>query len=497
MTIYDNLFPLGIGTNRFAVTGPDDQAGIEQAAQVVRSALEAGASYIDVSHTYSKGTAMEICRRAFTQTRAPRHVTVKSSFLSDKTADDALRRTETAFVKLGIDHAFCFILWNIESWAQFEEVMDKGALYDGARLVKERGLVDHICFSTHAPPEDIIKMLRSGAFEGITLSFSALNSQIMHPVLDCAAVNHVGVAVMNPLGGGLIPQQAQYFSFLRGGNDISTVQAALRYVYAHPAVKVVLSGMRSEAELQENLSAFKMPSAEAPAERIERVDRGFGRIEGFCTGCRYCEGCPQGIDVFALMQSYNATLFPKPEAAYGRKDTHLIETIGICSRLRNTFAFLPPDTATPCVKCGRCQVRCTAQLPIMERLDELYRRFSDAGFSKQSMLERLRGLIGDRRKVAFYPGGGYTAYVLGLLKEAFPGAAFELSLFDSNPGLWGTKTAGVEVRGPEGILYARPELVVVSNYTYSDEIYRDLTKRLEGRVPVVRLHRPGDVPWVF
>ena len=283
MTIYDNLFPLGIGTNRFAVTGPDDQAGIEQAAQVVRSALEAGASYIDVSYTYSKGTAMEICRRAFTQTRAPRHVTVKSSFLSDKTADDALRRTETAFVKLGIDHAFCFILWNIESWAQFEEVMDKGALYDGARLVKERGLVDHICFSTHAPPEDIIKMLRTGAFEGITLSFSALNSQIMHPVLDCAAENHVGVAVMNPLGGGLIPQQAQYFSFLRGGNDISTVQAALRYVYAHPAVKVVLSGMRSEAELQENLSAFKMPSAEAPAERIERVDRGFGRIEGFCT----------------------------------------------------------------------------------------------------------------------------------------------------------------------------------------------------------------------
>ena len=99
--------------------------------------------------------------------------------------------------------------------------------------------------------------------------------------------------------------------------------------------------------------------------------------------------------------------------------------------------------------------------------------------------------------MAFYPGGGYTAYVLGLLKEAFPGTAFELSLFDSNPGLWGTKTAGVEVRGPEGILYARPELVVVSNYTYSDEIYRDLTKRLEGRVPVVRLHRPGGVPWGF
>ena len=81
MTIYDDIFPLGIGTNRFPVKGANDEAGIEQAVSLVVAALNAGASYIDVAQTYSKATAMAVCRKAFAQTKAPRHVTVKSSFL--------------------------------------------------------------------------------------------------------------------------------------------------------------------------------------------------------------------------------------------------------------------------------------------------------------------------------------------------------------------------------------------------------------------------------
>lgn len=497
MTVYDSLVPLGVGTNRFHVTGPEDRAGIDKAAQVVISALEAGVSYIDVAQTYSRGAAMAVCKQAFAQTKAPRHVTVKSSFLSDKMADDALRRTETVFSSMGIDHAFCFVVWNIASWAQFEAIMRPGSLYDGAWLAKERGLVDHICFSTHAPPEDIIRILDSGAFEGVTLSFSALNSQIMRPVLERAQARKIGVVVMNPLGGGLIPQQKDYFSFLRGKYEVSTVQAALRYVYAHSAVKIVLSGISTKEELAENLAAFQESTQETPAERIVRVDQGFRNIDGFCTGCHYCDGCPQGIDIFALMQSYNTTLFPRPETSCGRTTGHLIEMIGICSQLRNTFGLLPPDAVNPCIRCGRCETRCTVHLPIMDRLEELYQRFSSVGFSKAAMLERLRGLIRDKRKIAFYPGGGYTAYVLELLGEAFPGVAFEISLFDSSPKLWGTKTAGIEVRGPEEITKASPELVIVSNYNYSKEIYGDLIQRLGGSIPVVKLHEPGDVPWVF
>lgn len=497
MTIYDKIFPLGLGTNRFAVSGSNDIEGIVRAAEMMVSAMEAGASYIDVAHTYSKGTAMAVCREAFARTKALRHVTVKSSFLSDKTAADALRRTESTFESLGIDHAFCFVVWNIASYAQFEDIMKKGALYDGARLAKERGLVEHICFSTHAPPGEIIHMLDSGAFEGVTLSFSALNSAIMRPVLDCAEAKGVGVVVMNPLGGGLIPQRKGFFSFLQNETEDSTVQAALRYVYAHPAVKIVLSGMASEDELRENLGAFQDPPVEKAADRVIRVDKSFQKIDGFCTGCRYCDGCPQGIPIFELMQAYNMVLFPQSESAYGRTDPRLIETMGICSRLKNTFGYLPADTVNSCVNCGRCEERCTARLPIMKRISELYDRFSCAGFSKASMLERLREIIGERRRIAFYPGGGYTAAVLTLLEEAFPGISFDISLYDTSPALWGTKISEIKVRPPQEISKVNPEIIIISNYIYSEEIYNRLIGNVNRDIPVVKLHKQWDVPWVF
>lgn len=63
--------------------------------------------------------------------------------------------------------------------------------------------------------------------------------------------------------------------------------------------------------------------------------------------------------------------------------------------------------------------------------------------------------------------------------------------------MWGAETAGIRVRNPKEIPVIAPELVVVSNYNYSEEIYNDLVRQLDGRIPVVKLHHPRDVPWVF
>lgn len=497
MTIYDNVFPLGIGTNRFEIQGVDDHAGIERSAEIVISALEAGASYIDIAGTYSKGMAETVCKLALSHTHRHCDITVKSSFLFDRSQDEALRRVETVFSNLGIDHASYFVIWNIASYQQFMEIMRKGSLYDGAIKAKENGLIDHICFSTHASPSDIIKILETGAFEGVTVSFSALNAAIMQPVLDFAFKKDVGVVVMNPLGGGVIPQNKDFFQFLCGTDDKDSVQAALRYAYAHPAVKVILSGMSSYPQLLENIETFRQTCIEKPKDRIARVDRNLRKIGIFCTGCRYCDGCPQEIPVFELMQAYNTLFFPSSPKMYNRTEPRVLENIGICSRLKNTFGYLPSDAVNPCVKCRMCEKKCTAHLPIIERIEELYVRFQEASFSKKALLDRLKYLIGDRRRIAFYPGGGYTAYVLGLLKEAYPDIKFEISLFDTNPAVWGSSIGEYIVKNPEEILAVNPELIIVSNYNYSEEIYSSLLERLQDQIPVVKLHLPEDVPWMF
>lgn len=497
MTILDNFSPFGLGTNRFPVSGPNDTAGIDRSVELMASALKAGVSYIDVAYNYSKGVAGTICKRAFQETGIRPAVTIKSNFCDDQTADSVSIRIEQEFERMGIDHAFCFVSWNVSSYAQFLEIMERGSAYEGAQRAKDQGLIDHICFSTHAPPDDIIKILDSKMFEAVTISLSALNSFGMRKVLHSAEKNDTAVIVMNPVGGGLIPQNRNYFKFLCGQDDETTVQAALRYVYAHPAVKVILSGVSSLSELQENLDAFRKPSLESPEERIARVDAGLQAVSGFCTGCRYCDGCPQNIPIHILMQAYNATLFPHAKSRFGCTDPQILENAEICSRLCNTFGYLPPSWSNPCVGCGLCESKCTAHLPIKKRLEELYHRFEVCGYSEKAMLERLREIIGEKRKIALYPSGGYSLKILSLLKTAFPDQEFDISIFDTSPALWGKSTGGHQIMPPDDILEMMPDMIVVSNFTHSEAIYASLMERLGGAVPVVKLHKQQDVPWIY
>ena len=113
MSIFKRVFPLGIGTNRLPISDPNDKDGLEKSVRLITEALDQGCSYVDVTHTYSKGMAIEACRRAFLRTSAIHYVTVKSSYLSDTTYDDAFRRIEQTFYQLGIDHAGYFVCWNI------------------------------------------------------------------------------------------------------------------------------------------------------------------------------------------------------------------------------------------------------------------------------------------------------------------------------------------------------------------------------------------------
>lgn len=147
-------------------------------------------------------------------------------------------KTGTAsFVESGTDSSH--VVWSapIHNYRDFKEIMRPGGIYEGAVRLKEEGIVEHICASLHAPPEEMIEIIESGAFEGVTVSYSMLNAARMQPVLDAALRRGVGVVVMNPLGGGVIAQNRDYFSIACGEKDGgNTIHAALRFAMAHPAV---------------------------------------------------------------------------------------------------------------------------------------------------------------------------------------------------------------------------------------------------------------------
>lgn len=499
MSIFSKHFPLGLGTSRFPILGPDDTKGIEQSIELVCKALDSGISYVDVGYNYSAGMAPFVLKEAFRQASRPFSVTAKVMHGQDRTADDARRRVELYLKTMGLEKAEYFTCWTIWNYGIFEDIMKKGGIYEGALQMKEEGLIDHICCSLHAVPEDILKIIESKAFEGITISYSILNAVNMRPVLDAAHANDIGVIVMNPLGGGVIAQNEDYFSFVCRDEEESTVHAALRFVKAHPAVDIVLGGVKSEEELKDSLSVFAKPDPELPKERLKRVMSSIAELKGFCTGCKYCEGCPEGIPTAAIMQARNALLF-EPVAAYNRTEPEeLLHHIQMFRPLLHDEGWIPETAENPCLQCGKCEKQCTQKLNIIDAVADTYRRAQQTYFTKQAHKERLRELLYEKgyTKVGLYPNGGFSNLIIRLYEEFFGEPEFEWLQFNSDPKMWGQMADERLVHSPEEIPQLKPDLVLICTYKYDQDILDSLRPYEEYGVKLEKLHRAEEMPWVF
>lgn len=500
MSVYSEFFPLGLGTSRFPVAGPDDVAGLERSVQIALRALDAGINYVDVGYNYSAGMATKVLRETFRQTTHPFSVSAKVMYGQDHTADDARKRVELYLKAMGLEKVQLFTCWTIWNYKTFEQIMAKGSIYEGALRLKDEGLIDHICCSLHAPPEDILKILESGTFEGITISYSLLNAPQMQPILDKAWEKDIGVMAMNPLGGGVIPQNRDFFSFACGDKDWGdTVHAALRFVKAHPAVDVVLGGVSSVEELEDSLGVLTTPDPELPAERLERVLKKTCELKDFCTDCKYCEGCPKGIPTSQIMNARNSLLFA-PIKSYNREGPEsLLRNIQIFRPLLHDHGWLPETSENPCVKCGRCEGKCTQKLSIIDAVEDTYRRASEAYFTKADRRKRLEELVYQKgyRSVGLYPNGGFADLIMKLYREFFGEPDFEWLAFNSDPKMWGQRADGMVIHGPSEIPELRPDMILVCSYSYGQDIADSLARFEKEGIQVKLLHRDTDVPWVF
>jgi len=162
---------------------------------------------------------------------------------------------------------------------------------------------------------------------------------------------------MNPLGGGLIPQNPDLFGFLRTRPGQDIVEAALHFLFAHEHITTALVGFAAIEEVRQALRAAESFGT-CPAPSLEKVRAGLREaFLDLCTGCGYCDHCPEGIPVPKLMDSFNHwKLRGKSEAAAERLKWHW---------------NLPAAEAARCTECGQCEQACTQHLPISERLRQI------------------------------------------------------------------------------------------------------------------------------
>lgn len=350
---------IGLGTMRY--DEEDIKAGrLEKCAEIPLYAFEKGINYWDTAPFYCDDKSEIVTGIAVSQIkRSDVYLTSKTNFgtLGSENPDKDVfrRRLELSLERLKTDYIDFYHMWcmlNLESWEKHMEV-----LYRFFEEAKAEGLIRNIVFSSHMQGNDIETVVNTGKFRGMLIGYNALNYKFRQNGIEKAYKNGMGVVVMNPLGGGIIPQNQEAFSYLAEGTNLTVPQAALRFVASHKEITVTLAGCTTKAHIDDAVKAVE-GLEEKPARVITQQFEEKGvSLNNLCTGCAYCKGCPKGIEIPKLMDAYNHKILT------GKVDS-------IKSRIKNHWG-IDGKQAGNCIACKKCEKQCTQHLAIIERLAEI------------------------------------------------------------------------------------------------------------------------------
>lgn len=345
---------IGFGGMRF---GEDN----DYSAEVVRRANALGINYFDTAPGYCDDRSEAIFGQAFKNMPGQYYVSTKSSINKEKTADQVRWRIENSLKIMGIEKINFFHMWCVMDLDQYHHIMAPGGPYEGALKAKEEGLIEHLVFSTHCKGEDIRKIIEDNVFEGVLLGYNLVNHPYRQEGVEAACEHNLGVVTMNPQGGGLIPQHRDYFDFIREREDETVSQAALRFNAAQKGITVVLAGMKTIEEVEENIKVADYPLIVSDEKLKEIKSRITDSMNLLCTTCGYCSKCPQKIKIPSYMEAYNLSLLKDENET--KKRINWFKDQGVLKE--------GASTAADCIACGLCETLCTQKLPIIERLKEI------------------------------------------------------------------------------------------------------------------------------
>jgi predicted aldo/keto reductase-like oxidoreductase len=360
----NNLSILGMGCMRF----PREFGKTEE---MIIKAIEQGVNYFDTAYLYpgseeALGTILakhKLREKVYIATKLPLFL-CKSASDFDKYFEKQLTRLKTEY----IDYYLMHMLADDKRW---KTLCDLG-IEEWIKNKKAEGKIKRIGFSFHGTQPDFMKLLDIYDWEFclIQYNYSDENYQAGAKGLMKAAEKGLPVMVMEPLLGGKLshglPEKAVKV-FKNANPELSPAGWALKWLWNQPEITVLLSGMRSLPELEENIGIAKQSFAgmlsEQEKEAFENVKAIFNEAYKIkCTGCNYCMPCPQGVSIPECFSAYN-TLYTMGKAAARNQ---YFMSAGVVSAKQH-FASL-------CNKCGKCEKVCPQHIEIRNALEEVTKK---------------------------------------------------------------------------------------------------------------------------
>lgn len=366
----DELSVLGFGCMRLPMN-EDGTIDEERATRQVRYAIDHGVNYVDTAWPYHMGQSEPFLGHALAEgyrekvrlaTKLPSWM-VKSREDMDRFLNSQLEKLNTDHIDYYLVHGLMGVLWDSV------EKLDVAGFLDKA---KADGRIINAGFSFHGAGKDFNRIVDAYDWDFCQIQYNFLDekNQAGTAGLEYAASKGLGVIIMEPLRGGILAShvpQAVKEIWDEAPTKRTAAEWALRWVWNHPEVTVVLSGMNRETDIEANLAvadnAYPNSLTEGELQLVKNVERKYRELmKAGCTGCRYCMPCPQGVNIPICFELYNSLHMS------GNADE---AKFFYAAQLSGVLSTGEPAYASQCVQCGECLEKCPQHLEIPALLESV------------------------------------------------------------------------------------------------------------------------------
>jgi len=381
---------LGFGAMRLPMT-PQMSVDEEEAIKMIRYAIDNGVNYVDTAYPYHNGQSEVVVGKALKEGyREKVHLATKSPIWMIKKADDfdtflneqieRLQTTPDIYLFHGLNKGRLDKIKNLK-------------LIEKAEAAKEEGLIKHIGFSFHDNFETFKEIIDYYNWDCCQIQYNYLDIEYQAGTkgVQYAASKGIALIIMEPIRGGklAIPERAlsrkpeikeilDKSSFKRSMPDW-----ALQFIWNHPEVSVVLSGMSTMQQVVENVESANNSGINIVTEEelstISELREAYGKyIIVPCTSCGYCLPCPNGVNIPQILRLVNDLYYyggrgrPRIAFFYNR----MAKTEEDYEK-RKAAGEEVEGAATLCIQCGECLDKCPQQIEIpdfMEKANALFEK---------------------------------------------------------------------------------------------------------------------------
>ncbi|MBU7013387.1 MAG: aldo/keto reductase [Theionarchaea archaeon] len=339
-----------------------------EATQMIHYAIDHGVNYVDTAYNYHDGNSERFLGRALRGGyREKVKLATKMFPLSIKEYDDfdrllseQLERLQTGYVDFYLLHGMNHRWW--------PRLRDLGVL-DWAEGAADDGRIRHLGFSFHdefPTFKEIVDAYSKWTLCQIQYNYMDTEHQAGTKGLRYAASKGLAVVIMEPLLGGWLAHAPQETEKLLDTalKTRTPAEWGLQWLWNHPEVSVVLSGMSTMNQVEENVVSADRSNTNHLSERelalVDQLRTAFQKLSPIpCTGCGYCKPCPNNVDIPYNFKLFNDGVMYERESFWRARRWYRFMKEGLkgdyhCER----------GQAGTCVQCQECEAKCPQSIPI-------------------------------------------------------------------------------------------------------------------------------------